>query len=616
MKQITPEDGSPTLDKTMTITWRGDTATPLSLIYANLNVFRVQRQQANSVSELQAFEDCESNGIWSDQLSFEFLFKRCDGARPVCGPCTRVPKDDPCEFTDGYSRTKELQATIQRLKARVKELESPGGSLPPVMLTRPDSAAGPMASSSSSNWERRSPPSPGSDSAGGSSFVSSPDSDHSLLGVQEPPFAMIQMLLVFSCILAAFAHLPCFSYRLVIRRGHRLLYYVLHIYGAFISPARNLWYPTRPSSSGVHSNIFPLNYRKVPILSTEFTQFRRTSSLQTIFLRNKQFLEAEFHTNGSVTLALGYHLHKIRSSRPSSPPLIGATAFAEVFPDPPRDDIEEGERIRGFWTVVCNQNNMIMTLRTANNMGILDSPNMSIDTPWPLDIEEYELGMLPRDLRGSDTVRNFVMDAMPGPNSIFALKIQATVLLQQAIQLARKWTPVMQPQAAAAHMNASSWLDARIQQFTAGVPLLHEYYDRGADARTLAVTHALLGAASIQLHKNNADGSGTSCIDAARTIIVALGDINVSNFQCGGPAVGTLLLLACQVVIREIERTRYFRASLGSTLNVEVVSNQEEAGLLLDLQNGLTTMAIYAMDSPLVQFQLGKIQQKCDTLGL
>jgi hypothetical protein len=328
-------------------------------------------------------------------------------------------------------------------------------------------------------------------------------------------------------------------------------------------------------------------------------------------------LEAEFHVNGAVTLALGYHLHKIRSSRPSSPPLIGASAFTEVFPDAPRDDIEEGERIRGFWTVVCAQNSLIMTLRTANNLGILDSPGMHIDTPWPLDIEEYELGMLPHNLRGSDTVHNFVAGGVPGPNSIFALKVQASVLLQQTAQLARKWSPgmffmdlidvfsliyfpVMQPQAAAAHMNASAWLDARIQQFSAGIPVLSEHYNRDEDARTLAVTHALLGAALIQLHKNDAD-AGTTCVDAAREIVIVLGDTNVPNLVCAGPVVGTLLLLACQVTIREIERTRYFRASLGSTLNVEVASNQEEAGLLLDLQNGLTTMAIYAVDSPLVR---------------
>ncbi|KAJ7699740.1 hypothetical protein B0H14DRAFT_2417530, partial [Mycena olivaceomarginata] len=543
--------------------------------------------------------------------------------RPVCGPCTRVPKDDECEFTDGHSRTKELQATINRLQARVKELENPDRVLPSVILTRADSA-GPTASGSSSNWDRRSPSSPASsivsvlpvlsfyqlEFAGESSFVSSPNSDHSLLGVQEPPFAMIQMLLdqflPHASQFGFFLHPGRFraSALLQLPLGHR----------ARPSPAvlcaAYLW--------GIHlSRSEPLvSYEAVFIrraqqhISTELSEsahpVHRPHTIQahvllaTYFLRNKQFLEAEFHTNGSVTLALGYHLHKIRSSRPSSPPLIGASAFAEVFPDPPRDDVEEGERIRGFWTVVCNQNNLIMTLRTANNLGILDSPNMTIDTPWPLDIEEYERGMMSRDLRGNDTVRNFVMGGMPGPNSIFSLKIQATVLLQQAAQLARKWSPAMQPQALAAHMNASAWLGARIQQFSASIPRLSDYHDRGDDARTLAITHAMLGAALIQLHKNDANASAT-CLNAARAITVALGDADVPNFLCAGPVVGTLLLLACQVAMREIERTRYFRASLGSTLNVEVVSNQEEAGLLLDLQNGLTTMAIYAVDSPLVR---------------
>ncbi|KAJ6561840.1 hypothetical protein B0H19DRAFT_1068561 [Mycena capillaripes] len=555
-------------------------------------------------------------------LNCRHLKIRCDGARPVCGPCTRVPKDDECEFTDGHSRTKELEATINRLKARVQELENPD-AVPSVVLTRPNSP-GQAASGSSSNWAQGSPPSP-SDSDSRVSSSTSPNSDHSLLGVQrQQPNSLCSSLDQF---------LPHASQ-----------------FGFFMHPGRfrasallqlPLGHPARPSPAvlcaaylwGIHLS------RSEPLVSYEAVFIRRAQQhiatelsdsshavhrihtiqahvlLSTYFLRNKQFLEAEFHTNGAVTLALGYHLHKIRSSRPSSPPLIGASAFTEVFPDPPRDDVEEGERIRGFWTVVCNQNNLIMTLRTANNVGILDSPSIKIDTPWPLDIDEYELGMFPHDLRGSDTVHNFVAGGIPGPTSIFALKAQASVLLQQAAQLARKWSPVMIPHAAAVHMNASAWLDTRLQQFSAGIPLLSEYYDRGEDARTLAVTHALLGGAMIQLHKNDGDASAT-CVNAARAIVLALGDTNVPNLICAGPVVGTLLLLACQVTIREIERTRYFRASLVSTLNVEVATNQEEAGLLLDLQNGLTTMAIYAVDSPLVEYQLSKIQQKCDALGL
>ncbi|KAJ6545009.1 hypothetical protein DFH09DRAFT_1367630 [Mycena vulgaris] len=552
-------------------------------------------------------------------LNCRHLKIRCDGARPVCGPCNRVPKDDECEFSDVNSRTKELQATINRLKARVKELEDTDGVPPPITLT--PSGAGP--SNNSFSYLRTSPSSPASSILS----VSSPDrdSDHSFLGVQEPPFAMMQTLLD-----QFLPHASQFGFFMHIGRFRASALLQLPI-----------GHPARPSPAllcaaylwGIHlSRSEPLIlYEAVFIrraqqhISTELSDsahpVHRIHTMQahvllsTYFLRNKQFLEAEFHTNGAVTLALGYHLHKIRSSRPSSPPLLGAPGSAEIFTEPPRDDVEEGERIRGFWTVVSHQNNLLMTLQTANSFGILESPGLHIDTPWPLEMTEYELGMMPNDLRGSDTVHNFVVRGVPGPASVFALQVQASVLLQHTTKLAKTWSPVMQPQASAAYMNTSGWLNARIQQFSAEVPLVSDYYGRGDDARTLAVTHALLGAAVIQLHKNGADAR-TMCVNAARAILAMLGDTNVPDFMCAGPVVGTLLLLACQVIIREIERTRYFRASLGDTLNVEVTWNSEEAALLVDLQSGLTTMTIYSIDSPLVQYQLTKVQQKCDALGL
>ncbi|KAJ6611976.1 hypothetical protein B0H10DRAFT_1808421, partial [Mycena sp. CBHHK59/15] len=43
--------------------------------------------------------------------------------------------------------------------------------------------------------------------------------------------------------------------------------------------------------------------------------------LSTYVLRNKHFLEAEFHANGAATLILSYHLHKICSSCPIPLPL-------------------------------------------------------------------------------------------------------------------------------------------------------------------------------------------------------------------------------------------------------------------------------------------------------
>ncbi|KAJ7196832.1 hypothetical protein GGX14DRAFT_672053 [Mycena pura] len=292
--------------------------------------------------------------------------------------------------------------------------------------------------------------------------------------------------------------------------------------------------------------------------------------LSVYFLRNRQFLKAQFHTNGAVTLALGYRLHKIRSAHPAHPappllPVLGASAMAGPSLDPPRDDVEEGERIRGFWAVVCHQNSLAMTARmVSDSFGILDSPGLSIDTPWPLDITEYERGVLPRGARSSDTVQNFIAHGAPGPAP----------------------------------------RSARIAQFSVCLSPLSAYYERGADARTFALAHALVGAARIQLHNTGADaGASAGAVGAARAIIgvFGLGDAHGPDFLCAGPAAGTLLLLACQVVLREIARTRCFRASLGSALNVDVACDQEEAALLVDLQNGLTTMTLHALNSPLVR---------------
>nr|GAT43320.1 predicted protein [Mycena chlorophos] len=354
---------------------------------------------------------------------------RCDGARPVCGPCTRVPKDDECKYTDGSSRTKSLEATIARLKARVSELEN-ADSPPP-----------------------RSPSDP----------------ELGRLGVS-----------------------------------------------------------------------------------------------------------------------------------PSLSPAISSNASETALPLP-TDPVEEGERIRAFWMLVCHQTSLLMAIRTpGNTFSILEAPGLQIDTPWPLELGEYELGMMSVDLRSCDTIDEFMVHGISGSASPFALQAQATVLLQRAIQLARRWSPGMQPQAVSAHASSSAWLETHIQQLQTQVSL------------------ALLHASIIHLHKNNTGDTSTS-LAAARGILAVFTDPEADasdDLSRAGPVVGTLILLACQLILREIKRTRYLRASMGTTLNADAAYKQEEASLLVDLQNGLTTMTLFALDSPLGQYQLSKVQHKCDSLGL
>ena len=65
--------------------------------------------------------------------------QKCDGQKPICGPCLAHPRDDDCEYTDGpgRSRTKVLEDTVSRLEARLQELEHPESSTPSVQLHDP-----------------------------------------------------------------------------------------------------------------------------------------------------------------------------------------------------------------------------------------------------------------------------------------------------------------------------------------------------------------------------------------------------------------------------------------------------------------------------------------------
>ena len=64
---------------------------------------------------------------------------KCDGARPVCGPCTRSVFTDDCEYADahGRSRTQMLEETIVRLEERIEELENPDNTAAAVLLRDP-----------------------------------------------------------------------------------------------------------------------------------------------------------------------------------------------------------------------------------------------------------------------------------------------------------------------------------------------------------------------------------------------------------------------------------------------------------------------------------------------
>ena len=103
--------------------------------------------------------------------------------------------------------------------------------------------------------------------------------------------------------------------------------------------------------------------------------------LATYFFSNGRFFEGKYHVGNAVSTAISVGLHKLRSSSP----------VASVSLPPHHDMIEEGERIICAWNV--------FNLDKCWAVALDDSPNFEhsthtlgakIDTPWPLDMDEFE----------------------------------------------------------------------------------------------------------------------------------------------------------------------------------------------------------------------------------
>jgi hypothetical protein len=93
------------------------------------------------------------------------------------------------------------------------------------------------------------------------------------------------------------------------------------------------------------------------------------------FFYGGRTLEGRYHTCTAVSLILSSGLHQIRSSRLPNSSLL----------PPPRDAVEEGERINAFWTVFVLNNCWTTVDGTPSNIPI----DTQIDTPWPLDLSNY-----------------------------------------------------------------------------------------------------------------------------------------------------------------------------------------------------------------------------------
>ncbi|THU93922.1 hypothetical protein K435DRAFT_756926 [Dendrothele bispora CBS 962.96] len=280
-------------------------------------------------------------------LNCRYVYFKCDGVKPVCGPCQRTSREEECEYGDRPSNTtRALQQDITRLQARLRELEK-------------------ARSSSSSPAVRL-----------GQSSQPLPFGDPS-----RPCRALLNSVYLWGIHLSSNESLIAQCESIFLRRALRQV--ALDLSSALTSGTES-----SPSDSNVNSRT---------ILET----IQAEVLLAYYFWRTNQFMEAEFHVNGAISLCLSIGLHKVRSSRFWQEPLVLGVVEGRAREIGGFDSTlsrqtsrvnpyEEVEKINGFWTVFCLSRLLSIDLGKASGcFGWLDYPANGIDTPWPAGWEDF-----------------------------------------------------------------------------------------------------------------------------------------------------------------------------------------------------------------------------------
>ncbi|KAJ7624489.1 Zn(2)-Cys(6) binuclear cluster domain-containing protein [Roridomyces roridus] len=508
--------------------------------------------------------------------------QKCDGVHPVCGQCARANRPDDCEYVGEYAqaRVQILQENIARVEQRIYELEHPT-EVPPVttvQLHKPYAPAKPLYSPENDIFRTRS----------------------------EPPIDMLQTLLdrflPYASDFGFFIHVPSFR-RSAVKKyplGHDKrpapsLLFAACLWGLrFSPPALQVHEPSCLA-------------RTLSLASTDLASSHPYKALHTLqaeillahyFFSSGRFVEGKYHTAAAVALALSSSLHSIRSANVNAPS-VG------MIP-PPRDAVEEGERIHACWMTVILDNLWATALKQEPARDLRnESRSSSFDTPWPLELHDYEQGKMHPSARYSQTVQTF----LTGPPETHRMSTmtglaKGSLLWQQADKLARSWNPVMPPTQVPIFQATFYALDVHIESFRTALGSPGTVPNpTPAMTRALIVAHSIGHAATIQLHSiaavNAVMDSRRKRLSSARAVLEIVAETAPRQGTVNAyinPVMGTVWMIACQAVMDEIPQ-------------LKVRSPQESMVLTSLLARAVSAMAVFVETCPLLKYQISRIQE-------
>ncbi|CAK5270679.1 unnamed protein product [Mycena citricolor] len=382
---------------------------------------------------------------------------KCDGRKPACGQCTRSSASgivfDECEYPlEGRSRTQQLEETVKKLQSRIGELElAAGGGTGGVTLHEPYGGedvvlASPGAiENGAGTWQWSMPASPRSTSP--PSRLASPSSSSSSLLFEDPPADVSERLV--DSFLTHFVQVGFFLDRAAFRHSALLnvspghpqrpspaLLSTVYLWGARLSricggethAAHHEDRFLRCALQNMHHDLAGQHPRRV------IYAIQAEVLLSLYYLTLGRAMEGTYHSSAAVSLAMSAGLHRIQSSSENN----NATPNPGLRATPP---LPEPERINAFWTAVIVNNYWVVAHGSPSAISYTDT---RVDTPWPLDLAEYQSGAID-NFGGGNTIGKFLGGVSVDGFSSLALHAKASILLERAVSCAGPSSAVRGP---------------------------------------------------------------------------------------------------------------------------------------------------------------------------
>ncbi|KAJ6596329.1 hypothetical protein DFH09DRAFT_1357420 [Mycena vulgaris] len=401
---------------------------------------------AGSIPRVKACTNCRRRKI------------KCDGVRPKCDQCRLRPPRlwAPCHYPaldtpHSQETPAQMLETIRQLKDRIEDLELLADMDPSrVYLNHPYLT--PHASGSGgTTWGNFDY----SENPGGSTMP--------CIDMVEPPLELIVTLV--DTFLGSFLSSGTFFLDPVRFRQSALLplpFGDQHRPSPALLSAVYLWGSilTGPSQSPYTPDAFLL-------LLLETVQAEVLLSLFYLYAAHP--VQGRYHCAAATSLALGAHLHLVRSPQQHNeqyPPFPMGTSLMPGTVD----SAEETEGINAFWGVVILNNYWVATDGSPSFIPY----DANIHTPWPFHSE------------GGATITKFLNGNDAVGSSLVALLAKASILLERIIAFCNR---TVEP----ADKVVFSSLETRLLNFQASLPLV-------GGAHTLMLTHAFTDLAIIRLH--------------------------------------------------------------------------------------------------------------------